>query len=110
MLAWLKRSPRFMLVIRETELSGGMQEENFPQCDQGLYWGFFESHNILKSIETGVPTDSAIENLLEEWKSLQDWKDDHPGHNGRVLGRNAINTTLKKSKRGPSRSSKRQKI
>lgn len=109
MLAWLKRSPKFMLVIRETELSGGMQEEHFPQCDQGLYWGFFESQDILKSIETGTPTDNAIENLLDEWKDIQGWKDDHPGHNGRVLGRNVIKRTLKKSKRGANRARKRQR-
>lgn len=109
MLAWLERSPSFMLVIRETELSGNMQEVHFPRCDQGLYWGFFESQDILRSIETGVPTDSAVENLLDEWRDLQEWKDGHPGHNGRIFGRNAIRTTLKKSKRGSTGAAKRQK-
>lgn len=33
MLAWLKCSPKFMLVIRETELSRGMQEKYFSRCD-----------------------------------------------------------------------------
>lgn len=70
---------------------------------------FFDSEEILQSIETGVATDSTVENLLDEWKDLQAWKDDHPGHNGRVFGRNAIKATLKKSKRGPGRATKRQK-
>jgi hypothetical protein len=64
MLSWLKRSPRFILVIRETELCWGMTEENFPRAASGLYWGFFDTRDIIEALETGKTTGEAVENLI----------------------------------------------
>lgn len=74
-LKWLKRTPAFTLIIRETELVYGMEEEFFPRSGQGLFWGIFESHDLEESIETGLSTDRGVENLLNAWAKCQSWKD-----------------------------------
>ncbi|KAJ4367543.1 hypothetical protein N0V83_007127 [Neocucurbitaria cava] len=104
-LAWLKRTPPFILVIRETELCYGMKEEFFPMSSQGLYYGFFDSQDLEKSIESGLSTDKAIENLLEAWAKCQAWKDDiSTKNNGRTIGRNGDHKAIPtRAKRGPSR-------
>jgi hypothetical protein len=103
-LAWLKRSPPFTLVIRETELIYGMSAEHFPKHSSGLFYGTFLSTDIEKSIESGVSVDRATHNLLDAWRACQQWKDASGGNNGRKIGRNGDHTIVpKKSKRGPKR-------
>lgn len=96
-LQWLKRSEAFTLIIRETELVYGMKEEFFPKHASGLYYGRFSSKNIEKSIESGLSTDSATENLLKALKACQDWKFQSPSNNGRQIGRNGDHNVLKKT-------------
>jgi hypothetical protein len=67
-LAFMKRNVDFVLIIRETELVYGMQEVYFPQHKPGLY---YETFDVVRSIETGVPTSAGITNLLEAWKGAQ---------------------------------------
>jgi hypothetical protein len=104
LLEWLKRSPAFTFIIRETELVHGMQEEYFPKHSSGLYYGSFKSTDIEKSIESKVSTDNAVQNLLHAWSICQEWKDMTGGNNGRKIGRNGDHTVApKKAKRGPKR-------
>lgn len=83
--AFMKRNADFVLVIRETELVYGMQEQYFPRHQSGLYYGSFESADIVRSVDTGVPTSAGITNLFEAWKGAQGWKDDNAR---RRVGRN----------------------
>ncbi|KAI4614181.1 hypothetical protein J4E80_006872 [Alternaria sp. BMP 0032] len=89
-LPWLQRSPRFTLVIRETDLPYGMDEAYFPQYESGFYYGIFDSAEILEQLSVDMSADmsgdNAISNLLAAWNALQAWKDTSPvrsrGRNG----------------------------
>ncbi|KAI4932103.1 uncharacterized protein J4E92_004002 [Alternaria infectoria] len=101
-LPWLQRSPPFTLIIRENTLAYGMDAAYFPQYPSGLYYGFFESQELVQALSTDKAVGDAVKNLLGAWKACQDWKDGSPAHNGRLIGRNGDHKRVpKKAKRGP---------
>jgi hypothetical protein len=98
-LPFLKRVPQITWVIRETELCYGMSEKVFPRRQSGLYYGVFDSYDMIAGIEARLSTDKAkddchdvddeVQHLLNVWDTLQNLKDKCRDLKvGRNIGRN----------------------
>jgi hypothetical protein len=117
-LPFLKRVPRFTWVIRETELCYGMSEEVFTCHKSGLYYGVFDSFDLITGIEARLSTNEAVDealgvkdnvkHLIKVWERLQSLKDNcRDLKKGRYIGRNGDH---RKNRRPDMKESKLRKF